>query len=171
MQRLHAEIATIRVVESSSDGAIRVTVDATGAVLDIATGGRVGSLRPQEIGGRIMAVVARAQGRLAERVRQAAHATLGPDAPVAAPVWQQLRARYGEAPPEQRAPRDQPPRRGPAAAPYPPPQPAPAVPPAPRVAPAPDPAPRHRPPRAIDHEVWVDEPILRPANDNRRGHS
>jgi hypothetical protein len=169
--RVHAEIANVRVVESSSDGGIRVTVDATGAVVDIATGGRVASLRPQEIGGRIMTVVARAQGRLAEHVRQAVHATLGEDAPAAAAVWEQLRARFAEPPPEHRPLRGQQPWREPAAASYPLLRPAPAAAPTPRPVSAPDSAPRLRRPRPVEDEVWVDEAILRPGTENRRDRS
>lgn len=140
---LQAEIASIRVVESSSDGAIRVTVDVTGAVVDIATSGRLSSVPSPEIGRRIMGVVARAQSRLPEQVRWAAHATLGEDARTAAPVWEQLRARFTEPSPGRR----------------------------PRREPAPAPVPRSRPRRAADDEVWADEPILRPASEKREDRS
>ncbi|OLF06425.1 hypothetical protein BU204_36355 [Actinophytocola xanthii] len=152
-QRLRTEIASIRIVESSSDGTIRVTVDATGAVVDIATGGRLASLRPQEIGGRIMAVVARAQGRIAEEVRQAAHATLGPDASAAAPVWEQSRSRFG----------------GPSLAPSPAAAPQRGPGPGPGFRPGPGPGPRAR--RRTEDELWADEPILRPATESRRDRS
>lgn len=92
---MRAATDTIRVTESTSDGAVSVTVDATGQLVDVTTSAAVGRRKPEEIGPLVLACVRRAQGRLAERVGESMRLTLGAD-PVTDRIVEGYRQRFPE---------------------------------------------------------------------------
>ncbi|GLZ37561.1 YbaB/EbfC family nucleoid-associated protein [Actinokineospora sp. NBRC 105648] len=87
---------TVQVTESSPDGAVTVTVDHTGQVVDIATTPALAKLKPEQVGGRVLATIKRAQARLATRVGDAMRATLGDADPAVDRMVEQYRTRFPE---------------------------------------------------------------------------
>lgn len=104
-QTMREQVEQISVTESSSDGAVRVTVDSTGAPTDLVLTDKIRSMAPPEVAAQVMACLRRAQGRLAGRVEAAMAATVGDDEQVIDHVVAGYRARF---PDEQK---DNPPRR------------------------------------------------------------
>jgi DNA-binding protein YbaB len=92
---MRAATDTVRVTESTSDGAVSVTVDATGQLVDVTTSSAVGRRKPEQIGPLVMACVRRAQSRLADQVGEAMRHSLGTD-PVTERIVEGYRHRFPE---------------------------------------------------------------------------
>ncbi len=76
-QSMQQQVAEISVSHRSADGAITVTVAASGNVTDLSLSGRIGQLRPDELATRILDCMRRAQSKLAGQVRDYAEGTGG----------------------------------------------------------------------------------------------
>ncbi|MGW3895688.1 YbaB/EbfC family nucleoid-associated protein [Micromonospora profundi] len=76
---LSERVATITASAVGADGAVRVTVAASGAVTDLQLDNRVRRMTGSELAGIIMATIARAQAGLTEQVSIAVHDTVGTD--------------------------------------------------------------------------------------------
>ncbi|MEU0882672.1 YbaB/EbfC family nucleoid-associated protein [Lentzea sp. NPDC005914] len=108
LQRLKTQVDRIQVTETSPNGAVTVTVDATGKPIDVRFGDRVGSVPPRELGPLVMGCIRTAQSRIAQQVREATTAAVGDDLPETRQmVVDSYREKFGDAPPPER------PRRGP----------------------------------------------------------
>jgi DNA-binding protein YbaB len=92
--RTHVE--QVQVTESSRDGAVRVTVDARGALTDLAFTDRIREMSPPEVAAQVMACLRRAQQQLAPLVHDAMQATVGADEPLVGNVVSSYRERFGE---------------------------------------------------------------------------
>lgn len=79
-QSMQQQVAEISVSHRSADGAITVTVAASGNVTDLSLSGRIGQLRPDELATRILDCMRRAQSKLAGQVQEVMTATVGDDA-------------------------------------------------------------------------------------------
>lgn len=66
------QIESSTIDEESPDGAVRVSVRASGALAGLQLSDRVRQLAPSQIASLVMATVGRAQGKIAQRVRQIA---------------------------------------------------------------------------------------------------
>ena len=95
-QAMRAQVEQVQVTEASSDGAVRVTVDFTGALTDLAFNDRIRDLSPPEVAAQVMACLRRAQRQLALRVQEAIQATVGGEDPLAERVVSGYRDRFGE---------------------------------------------------------------------------
>jgi hypothetical protein len=65
----------IQVTESSTDGTVRVTIDSSGAPIDLALTGKIDGMPPSEVAALVMACMRRAQQQLAGQLQQAVAAT------------------------------------------------------------------------------------------------
>jgi hypothetical protein len=83
MARDYAELdrasESLRISETDPTGAITVTVDAQGQLLEMSTTPAVARLAPEQVGPRILACVKRAQARIADRMAELARQTVGTD--------------------------------------------------------------------------------------------
>jgi DNA-binding protein YbaB len=66
------QIDSSTISETSPDGGVRVSVQASGALRDLQLNERVSGLPPAQLAALVMATVRRAQGRIVERVQQIA---------------------------------------------------------------------------------------------------
>ncbi|MDG4839858.1 YbaB/EbfC family nucleoid-associated protein [Micromonospora sp. WMMD967] len=76
---LSERVAALAASATGADGAIRVTVAASGALTDLRMDDRVQRMRGSELASIIMATVARAQAGLTDQVIVAVHDTVGID--------------------------------------------------------------------------------------------
>lgn len=76
---LSDRVATIEASATGAGGAVRVTVAASGALMDLRLDDRVQRIRGAELASIIMATIARAQAGLTEEVSRAVHDTVGTD--------------------------------------------------------------------------------------------
>ncbi|WFE99835.1 YbaB/EbfC family nucleoid-associated protein [Micromonospora sp. WMMD964] len=76
---LSERVAALAASAVSADGAVRVTVAASGALTDLRLDDRVQRMRGSELASIIMATVARAQAGLTDQVIVAVHDTVGID--------------------------------------------------------------------------------------------
>ncbi|HKR51024.1 MAG TPA: YbaB/EbfC family nucleoid-associated protein [Pseudonocardiaceae bacterium] len=97
---MRARVEQIQVAESSSDGAVRVTIDSSGALIDLALTDKISGMLPSEVAALVLACMRRAQRQLAGRVRHAAATTVGAEEPVVEHVVSGYRQRFGEDPQE-----------------------------------------------------------------------
>ncbi|HEY6424638.1 MAG TPA: YbaB/EbfC family nucleoid-associated protein [Pseudonocardiaceae bacterium] len=93
---MRAQVEQVQVTESSTDGAVRVTVDSSGALTDLALTDKIRDMASSEVAAQVMACTRRAQQRLAGRVREAMAATVGGEQQVIEHVVSGYRERYGE---------------------------------------------------------------------------
>ncbi|HEV7829873.1 MAG TPA: YbaB/EbfC family nucleoid-associated protein [Pseudonocardiaceae bacterium] len=95
---MRAQIEQIQATEVSADGAVRVTVDSTGALTDLALNEKIRDLSPPEVAAQVMACLRRAQQQLAPRVHDAMQATIGSEDGLVERVMSGYRERFGEDP-------------------------------------------------------------------------
>ncbi|GAB4106556.1 hypothetical protein GCM10028790_55750 [Micromonospora taraxaci] len=76
---LSERVAAVAASAAGADGAVRVTVAASGALTDLRLDDRVQRMRGSELASIIMATVARAQAGLTDQVIVAVHDTVGID--------------------------------------------------------------------------------------------
>jgi hypothetical protein len=94
----------IQVTESSADGAVRVTIDSSGAPIDLALTSKISGMPPSEVAAVVMDCMRRAQHQLASQVRHAMAATVGAEEPVVEHVVSGYRQRFGEDPQDRSEP-------------------------------------------------------------------
>lgn len=100
LQALRDRVDRIRVTETSANGAVTVTVDATGGPVDVRFTDRAAAVRPEELGPLVMATLNAARARIAGEVRAATEAEVGDDLPdTRRMVVDAYRDRFGDAPP------------------------------------------------------------------------
>jgi DNA-binding protein YbaB len=97
-QTMRAQVAQIQVTEVSADGAVRVTVDSTGALTDLALNEKIRDLSPPEVAAQVMTCLRRAQQQLAPRVHEAMLDTVGGEDHLVDRVVSGYRERFGEDP-------------------------------------------------------------------------
>lgn len=102
--RLQQAAAGLRVTETAADGAVRVTVDVSGQIVDIVTTDGLDSVASPEIGPLILQCVKKARSTLAARFAETAAETLGDDDPVRASLVDQYRQRFPQAEPVKQKP-------------------------------------------------------------------
>ena len=78
-----AQVEQIQVTESSADGAVRITIDSSGAPIDLALTSKISGMPPSDVAAVVMDCMRRAQRQLARRLRHAVAATVGAEEPVA----------------------------------------------------------------------------------------
>ncbi|MGH3886366.1 MAG: YbaB/EbfC family nucleoid-associated protein [Pseudonocardiaceae bacterium] len=103
---MRAQVERIQVTESSTDGAVRITIDSSGAPIDLALTDKIDGMPPSEVAALVMACMRRAQQQLAGRVHHAMAATVGAKEPVVEQVVSGYRQRFGED--QQNSPRPDP---------------------------------------------------------------
>ncbi|WP_233158257.1 YbaB/EbfC family nucleoid-associated protein [Actinokineospora bangkokensis] len=99
-QQMQAEVAAVSVTESSRDGVVRVTVDATGAVTDLDIGDRHAELSGAELSREVLTTMRRAQSRITGSVAEVMERTVGDDPQTVAAVVGSYRERFPEPEPE-----------------------------------------------------------------------
>ncbi|MDQ4011515.1 MAG: YbaB/EbfC family nucleoid-associated protein [Actinomycetota bacterium] len=95
---MRAQVEQIQVTESSADGAVRVTIDSSGAPIDLALTSKISGMPPSEVAAVVMDCMRRAQQQLARQVQQTMAATVGAEEPVVENVVSSYRQRFGEDP-------------------------------------------------------------------------
>ena len=103
-QNMQAQIAEITITESSGDGAVRLTVGASGVLADLELTDRAGQLPPEQLAAQIMSTMRRAQGRLSARVADVMQASVGEDTETVNSVVSSYQQRFPEQPDEAAAP-------------------------------------------------------------------
>ncbi|WP_435204137.1 YbaB/EbfC family nucleoid-associated protein [Micromonospora sp. bgisy143] len=95
---LSERVAAMSATAEGADGAVQVTVAASGAMTDLRLDDRVLRWRADEIAAEVLAVMRRAQGRLAPQVAEAAAETVGADSETARAVVGSYESRFPEVP-------------------------------------------------------------------------
>lgn len=103
-QDMQAQIAEITITESSGDGAVRLTVGASGVLTDLELSDRAGQLPPEQLAAQIMSTMRRAQGRLSAQVADVMQATVGEDTETVNSVVSSYQQRFPAQPDEAAAP-------------------------------------------------------------------
>lgn len=99
-QELSRLVADLTASASSADGAVRVTVAASGVVTELRLSDRVRGWSPQRIAEEVMTTMRRAQARLAIAVDEVAAQTVGEDSETARAVVASYTERFPEQPEE-----------------------------------------------------------------------
>jgi DNA-binding protein YbaB len=99
-QEMQAQVARLSSTEASPDGAVRVTVDASGVVTGLELSERAMQLRPQQLAAQILDVMRRAQSRLTGQVAEVMQQTVGEDQATVQSVVASYQQRFPEPPPE-----------------------------------------------------------------------
>lgn len=94
--KAEAHVEQIQVTESSIDGAVRVTIDSSGAPIDLTLSNKISGMPPSEVAAVVMDCMRRAQRQLAGQVRRAMAATVGAEEPVAEHVASSYLQRFDE---------------------------------------------------------------------------
>ena len=76
------QVEQIQVTESSADGAVRVTIDSSGAPIDLTLTGKISCMPPSEVAAVVTDCMRRAQQQLAGQMRHAMAATVGAEEPL-----------------------------------------------------------------------------------------
>jgi DNA-binding protein YbaB len=76
------QVEQIQVTESSIDGTVRITIDSSGAPIDLTLTDKIDGMPPSEVATLVMACMRRAQQQLAGQVQQAVAATVSVEEPV-----------------------------------------------------------------------------------------
>ncbi|MEU4339060.1 YbaB/EbfC family nucleoid-associated protein [Micromonospora lupini] len=95
-QELSERVAAMSATAEGADGSVQVTVAASGAMTDLRLDPRVLGWRADEIAAEVLAVMRRAQGRLAPQVAEAAAETVGADSETARAVVGSYESRFPE---------------------------------------------------------------------------
>lgn len=98
---LSDRVATIAASAAGADGAVHVTVAASGALTDLRLDDRVQRMPGSELASIIMATIARAQAGLTEQVTVAVHDTVGTDSETGRAVTDTFARRFPRPPDEQ----------------------------------------------------------------------
>jgi hypothetical protein len=93
--RVQRAAAGLTATEVALNGGIRVTVDVSGQVVDIATNDELDEVGAEEIGPAIMACIRRARQSIADKFAETATEQLGAD-PLGAQLAEQFRERFPE---------------------------------------------------------------------------
>lgn len=93
---MRAQVEQIEVTESSPDGAVRVTIDSSGAPIDLALTSKISGMPPSEVAAVVMDCMRRAQRQLAGQVHHAMAATVGAEEPLVGHVVSGYQQRVGE---------------------------------------------------------------------------
>ena len=93
---MRAHVEQIQAAATSSDGAVRVTVDSQGLITDLAFSDKIREIRPPELAVQVMACLRRAQQQLAPKVREAMLASVGGEPQLVDNVVSSYRERFGE---------------------------------------------------------------------------
>ncbi|MEH1165539.1 YbaB/EbfC family nucleoid-associated protein [Micromonospora sp. CPCC 205539] len=97
-QALSERVAAMSATADGADGAVQVTVAASGVLTDLRLDDRVLRWRSDEIAAEVLTVMRRAQGRLAAQVAEAAAETVGPASDTARAVVASYERRFPEQP-------------------------------------------------------------------------
>lgn len=98
---LSERVAALAASAVSADGAVRVTVAASGALTNLRLDDRVQRMRGSELASIIMATVARAQAGLTDQVIVAVHDTVGTDSETGRAVTDTFARRFPQPADEQ----------------------------------------------------------------------
>lgn len=96
---MRQQIEAVSVTEKSRNGAVRATVAASGALIDLVLTNRVHQMAPAEIASQVTACVQRAQARIADRVQQVVQDLVPGEDPAGRAVVASFRDRFPEPPP------------------------------------------------------------------------
>ncbi len=95
-EQMQQQVAEITETDTSMDGAVRVSVAASGVLTDLQLSGRACEREPDRLAAEILAGIRRAQGRLASRVAEVMAATVGDDMETVRSVVTSYRQRFPE---------------------------------------------------------------------------
>jgi len=98
-RQLSERVSALSVSASSSDGAIVVTVSSSGVPTDLRLSESVKAWPSQRIATEIMAVMRKAQSRLAAKVGEVAEQTAGANSPTVQALVDELKHRFPQPPP------------------------------------------------------------------------
>lgn len=93
-QSMQQQVAEISVSHTSADGAITVTVAASGSVTGLSLSDRVGRLGPDDLATKILDCIRRAQSMLGGQVQAVMTATVGDDVETVRAVVSSYAARF-----------------------------------------------------------------------------
>ncbi len=79
---MRVQVEQIQVTESSADGAVRVTIDSSGAPIDLTLNSKISCMPPSEVAAVVTDCMRRAQQQLAGQMRHAMAATVGVEEPL-----------------------------------------------------------------------------------------
>lgn len=104
--QVREQIDGLTVSERSPDGAVRVTVQASGALSDLTLTDAASRLRPDQIATEVMRCIRSAQSRIADRVGTVVAENVSPDDPAGQHIVGRFRDQFPEPEPEP-APRNE----------------------------------------------------------------
>jgi len=79
-QELQHRVEGVRLTATSPTGVVTVTVDATGALVDVSFTDRIVQTPPEELSRQVLMAVERARGQIVGEVQEVTEETLGADA-------------------------------------------------------------------------------------------
>jgi len=95
-QQMQQQVAEITETDTSADGAVRVSVAASGVLTDLQLSPRAREREPDRLAAEILAGMRRAQGRLSARVAEVMAATVGEDEETVRRVVSSYQQRFPE---------------------------------------------------------------------------
>jgi DNA-binding protein YbaB len=95
-EQMQQQVAEITETDTSADGVVRVTVAATGVLIDLQLSARAREREPDRLAAEILAGMRRAQGRLSARVAEVMAATVGDDEQTVRSVVTSYQQRFPE---------------------------------------------------------------------------
>jgi DNA-binding protein YbaB len=95
-EQMQQQVAEITETDTSADGAVRVTVAASGVLTDLQLSGRAREREPDRLAAEILAGMRRAQGKLSARVAEVMAATVGEDEETVRSVVRSYQQRFPE---------------------------------------------------------------------------
>jgi hypothetical protein len=93
---MRGQVEELQVTESSVDGAVRVTIDSSGAPINLALTSKISGMPPSQVAAVVMDCMRRAQKQLAGQLRHAMAVTVGAEEPVIEDVVSGYRQQFGE---------------------------------------------------------------------------
>lgn len=100
---MRANLEQIRVSESAAEGAVRVTVDSSGQLTDLAFTEQIRDMAPSQVAEQVMAGLRCAQQQLAPLVQETMLAAIGGEQELVEKVVRGYRERFGQDAPRHRA--------------------------------------------------------------------
>lgn len=101
-QELQHEVDDVRISETSPNGAVTVTIDAGGVLVDVQFTDRIVNTSPAELGRQLLIAVNQAKAKIAGRVREVAGQVVGEEA--GSRITGYYEQKFGAAPEDQKPP-------------------------------------------------------------------
>lgn len=94
-QAMSTRLDALRVRAEDPNGLVEVTIDATGALVDVRFSGRIHQFAPDVVGRAVMSAVGEARRKAAEQSKEIVTETMGPDSVAGRTITERLERQLG----------------------------------------------------------------------------